>query len=236
MLFRFTFGYTEIVRKTPREVFSYKKKQFCLTQIQRSVLIGTVLGDGGLRYRGKECRLHIKHSLNQLSLVEYKWRIFEPIISMKIRCFSQKVSAKDYNFAEFVTLTHPIFTQYYQLFYKNTKKIVTDEVAKLLDPLILAVWIMDDGSAEYAGLSIQTHSFSEDEVSLLIKSIRRNIGIQATMRMNKGKNIIYFPFKALHDLRSKLGKYILPEFRYKLIPYREKPRRDCTPDPVFNGI
>lgn len=195
-------------------------------------MIGTMLGDGGLRYRGKNCRLHIKHSLKQLSLVNYKWRIFEPIISMKVRKFSQKVGIKDYNFAEFVTLTHPIFTHYYQLFYRNNKKVVTDEVAAAIDPLILAVWIMDDGSAEYAGLSIQTHSFSVEEVSLLINSIKKNIGIQATMRMNKGKYIIYFPFRTLHDLKAKLSRYVLPEFEYKFIPYREKPRRDCTPGPV----
>ena len=193
-------------------------------------MIGTMLGDGGLRYRGKECRLHIKHSLKQLSLVSYKWQIFEPIISMKIRCFSQKVGEKDYNFAEFVTLTHPIFSQYYRLFYKNTKKVVTSAVTKLLDPLALAVWIMDDGSAEYAGLSIQTHSFSKTEVGLLIKVIKKNIGIQTSMRMNKGKYIIYFPFRTLQELKSKLGEFILPEFKYKFIPYREKPRRDCTPD------
>lgn len=198
-------------------------------------MIGTMLGDGGLRFRGKNCRLHIKHSLNQLSLVNYKWRIFEPIISMKVRCFSQKVGIKDYNFAEFVTLTHPIFSHYYQLFYRNSKKVVTCEVAAAIDPLILAVWIMDDGSAEYAGLSIQTHSFSVEEVSLLIKAIKKNMGIQTNMRMNKGKYIIYFPYKTLHILRSKLGKYILPEFEYKFIPYREKPRRDCTPDPAFGG-
>lgn len=193
-------------------------------------MIGTMLGDGGLRYRGNNCRLHIKHSLKQLSLVNYKWRIFEPIISMKVRKFSQKVGIKDYNFAEFVTLTHPIFTHYYQLFYRNSKKVVTSSVTKLIDPLGLAVWIMDDGSAEYAGLSIQTHSFSVEEISLLIKAIKKNIGIQTNMRMNKGKYIIYFPYKTLHILRSKLGKYILPEFEYKFVPYREKPRRDCTPD------
>lgn len=149
---------------------------------------------------------------------------------MKVRKFSQKVGINDYNFAEFVTLTHPIFTHYYQLFYKNHKKVVISSIASAIDPLVLAVWIMDDGSAEYAGLSIQTHSFSEVEVSLLISAIKKNIGIQASKRINKGKYIIYFPFRTLHELKSKLGKYILPEFEYKFIPYREKPRRDCTPD------
>lgn len=223
------------MRKIPREVFLYKKSNFELTEEQRSVLIGTVLGDGGLRYRGNNCRLHIKHSLKQLSLVNYKWRIFEPIISMKVRCFGQKVGVKNYSFAEFVTLTHPIFTHYYQLFYKNNKKVVTDEVANSIDPLALAVWIMDDGSAEYAGLSIQTHSFSKAEVSLLIDAIKKNIGIQASKRINKGKYIIYFPFRTLSELKRKLGKYILPEFEYKFIPYREKPRRDCTPRPAMAG-
>lgn len=218
------------MRRTPREVFLCKKDKFVLNDEQKSVLIGTILGDGNLRYRGNDCRLHIKHSLKQLSLVRYKRRIFDPITSMKVRIFSQRVGKQDYSFAEFVTLTHPVFSFYYHLFYQNGKKIVTKEIVDFLDPLMLAVWIMDDGSAEYAGLSIQTHSFSEVEVGLLAEALENKFNIRVMVRKNKGKYVLYFPFASMFLLVNKIGKYILPDFRYKLIPYREKPRRDCTPD------
>ena len=185
--------------------------------------MGTILGDGGIRMKGRNARLHIKHSTNQLSYVEYKRRIFGSITSMNIYVFTQKVGKTDYSFAEFVTLTHPVFTFYYRLFYPNSKKIVPKKIIDLLkDPLSLAVWIMDDGSAEFAGVSIQTHSFAKTQVNLLRKAIKHNFEIDSGARRNKGKWIIYFPKRSLPRLRLVLGKHILSEFKYKLTPYSER--------------
>ena len=223
------------MRATPREVCSFKKESFKLSKIQKAVLVGTLLGDGGLRFRGKNCRLHIKHAKRQLPLVIYKRKIFSSITSMQTRLFNQFVGEKEYSFAEFVTLTHPVFTEYYSLFYRKAKKIVPINIGQLLtNPLSLAVWIMDDGSAEYAGLSIQTHSFNREEVERLIEVIRLNFRIETTKRLNKRKWIIYFPKSSLPKLNLVLKGLILPEFRYKLIPYsiKHKPRRDCTPEPL----
>ncbi len=208
------------MRTTPREVCIKLKASFNLSSTQRKVLIGTLLGDGGIRLKGKYARLHIKHSEHQLPLVEYKRRIFSNITGMDIRVFRQKVSKTDYSFAEFVTLTHPIFLEYYRLFYPNYKKEVPKEIKNLLkDPLSLAIWIMDDGSAEYAGLSIQTHSFSKSEVDLLRETIELNFEIKTTKRLNKGKWIIYFPKASLPILINKIDKFMLKEFKYKLLPY-----------------
>ena len=186
-------------------------------------MIGTILGDGNIRLKGKFARLHIKHSANQLFFVKYKRRVFSNISTMGVSVFTQRVGEVDYNFAEFVTLTHPIFLEYYHLFYPNGKKRVPREIEKLLlDPLSLAMWIMDDGSAEYAGLSIQTHSFEPNEVSLLRETIQRNFGIETGERKNKGKIIIYFPKHTMPSLRNLIGKHILSELKYKLLPYSER--------------
>src|SRR3990167_10832640 len=110
------------MRATPREVFKSLKDRFSLNPIQTSVLIGTMLGDGTIQPRKSDARLHIKHSLNQLSLVEYKRQVFSNITCMPVRVFKQRVGKKDYNFAEFVTLIHPEFTRFYNLFYLNRRK------------------------------------------------------------------------------------------------------------------
>ena len=224
------------MRATPREVFKSLKDRFSLNPIQTSVLIGTMLGDGTIQPRKSDARLHIKHSLNQLSLVEYKRQVFSNITCMPVRVFKQEVGRKDYNFAEFVTLIHPEFTRFYNLFYLNRRKVVPKNVSKDLNPLSLAVWIMDDGSSEYAGLSIQTHSFEEKEVDTLKRIIKENFGIGTIKRKNKGRWVIYFPKASLPKLIEKVGEHILPEFRYKFKPYYlRRPRRDCTPDPVITG-
>jgi len=226
------------VRTTPREVCLSIKSSFNLSSIQKDVLVGTLLGDGGIRLKGRFARLHIKHSSNQLSLVKYKKKIFENITTMRVRVFKQKVGDKDYNFAEFVTLTHPDFLRFYNLFYSRSKKIVPKNIKSLLkNPLSLAVWFMDDGSAEYAGASLQTHSFTKPEVDLLRSILRLNFKIETTERLNKGRWIIYFPKASLPRLKKVIDKHILPEFKYKLVPYsiKNKPRRDCTPDPNLIG-
>lgn len=112
------------MRTIPREVYLQKKNSFSLNQIQQSVLIGTLLGDGGIRFHGNEARLHIKHSFNQLPLVEYKYDVFRNISSMKVRVFTQAIGKIDYKFAEFVTLTHKEFSYYHHMFYPSGKKIV----------------------------------------------------------------------------------------------------------------
>jgi hypothetical protein len=196
------------------------KESFKLSSIQKAVLIGTLLGDGGISLKGKFARLHIKHSLKQLPLVKYKRNIFENIISMEVSVFKQKVGSIYYSFAEFVTLTHPLFLEYFKLFYPIKKKIVPKNIDQILtEPLSLAVWIMDDGSAEYAGVSIQTHSFTKYEVGLLRKTLKKNFNIETTERLNKGRWIIYFPKASLSRLKNLIDRFLLKEFKYKLVPY-----------------
>lgn len=208
------------MRTIPREVCLNIKSSFKLNSNQKAVLVGTLLGDGSIRRKGRFARLHIKHSLNQMPLVRYKRQIFFNIITMEINVFKQKVGKVDYNFAEFVTLTHPEFLKYYQLFYPTKRKIVPENIDQLLvNPLSLAVWIMDDGSAEYAGVSIQTHSFTKNEVDLLRKTLINNFNIETGRRLNKGRWIIYFPKKSLPRLTNLIDKSLLEEFKYKLIPH-----------------
>lgn len=211
------------MRTIPREVYNDLKSKFQLNSIQKEVLVGTILGDASIQKKGNYARLHIKHSLNQLSLVEYKRDIFSNIAVMNVREFSQKVGEHDYKFAEFVTLTHPIFLDYYNVFYPNGKKVVPRNIGDFLSsPLSLAVWIMDDGAAEYAGLSIQTHSFTAKEVRLLTRIIGQKFNLEVTMRVNKGRWVIYFPKSVLNNLRELVNNYILSDFKYKLMPYSQR--------------
>ena len=114
-----------------------------MDKTQESVLIGTLLGDGGLRYKGHNCRLHIKHATWQLPLVQYKHEIFQNFVSMKIREFKQLVKGKEYSFAEFVSRTNPDFTTFYKVFYRNGKKVVPGNIERLLvKPLSLAATTM----------------------------------------------------------------------------------------------
>ena len=86
----------------------------------------------------------------------------------------------------------------------------------------MAVWYMDDGGADYAGLDLQTHSFEPEETEHLVAALAQRFGIQARTRANKGRRIIYIPASEVGTLRSVVEPHMVPELRYKLVPRRER--------------
>lgn len=193
-----------------------KKLCFVISDRQKNILIGSLLGDANVHRKGKECRVFCKHSIHQLPLLEWKRKELDEITGMTIHKFGQLVKGKQYQFAQFVTLTHPAFTDLRQMFYRNKKKIVPKNIDKLLThPVSLAVWIMDDGAKDNAGLTIQTHSFTSNDVKRLISALKKNFDLIVTPRKNKGKIILYFPKSQIKRLWEIVKMYILPEYRYK---------------------
>ena len=193
-----------------------KKINFRLSLRFKNILIGSLLGDANLNKRGNNFRVLFKHSENQLSLLKWKRIESDSITGMRINHFKQVVKGKEYGFCQFVTLTHPTFSDLRKIFYRNKTKIVPGNISELLvSPLSLAVWIMDDGAKEGVGLTLQTHSFSTNGVERLRKSLKLNFDLQTILRKNKGRFIIYFPKSQIRKLKNIVDKYILPEYRYK---------------------
>lgn len=209
------------MRTIPREVqgLDASKQSFILSEKQKFVLVGTLLGDGAIKPKGRYHRLHIKHSQNQLKLAAYKREVFSNITSMPVRNFFQEVKGKSYGFCEFVTLTHPEFSYFYNMFYEDKVKRVTSKILAYLNPLSLAIWFMDDGCAEYAGLSFSTHCFTSKEIELLKAAMKEKFMVDATSRRNKNGWILYVPKKNVDRFYEIVWPYLLPEFRYKLYPY-----------------
>lgn len=204
-----------------------KKQRFLLTDRQKFILIGSLLGDANLNKRGKDFRILFKHSLNQLPLLEWKRKEFDSITGMNINVFTQMVKGKKYSFAQFVTLTHPLFSEFRKVFYRGRRKVVPLRVDSILiHPLSIAVWIMDDGARDNVGITLQTHSFSMAGVKRLISALKINFGIFSSLRTNKDRSIIYIPKSQINNLKSLVKPYILNEYRYKFPNPVETIRRD----------
>lgn len=210
------------MRTIPREVkhFAQVKRTFTISEIQKAVLIGTMLGDASLQRRGKEYRLHIKHGASQLFFVHYKRAVFDNITSMAVREFEQLVKGKTYHFAEFVTLTHPTFSEYYALFYQQGEKHIPASFSQLIKhPLTLATWFMDDGSSEYAGVSFNTQCFLKEELEKVQTVLKNTFNLETSLRRNKKGWVIYIKKASLSRFIEIVKPYILPNFLYKLRPY-----------------
>lgn len=192
------------------------KNNFHLSNRQKDVLIGTLLGDGNLTKHGQNFRLFIKHSESQSVLAKWKRKEFDNITMMKLNFFQQEVKGKVYRFCQFVTLTHSEFAEYRKIFYPNKKKVISRKIKKIFNsPLSLAVWIMDDGAKDNVGMTLQTHSFSLSGIKILQKCLKDNFGILTNTRKNRSKNIIYIPKSEIKKLYNLVKNYLLPEYKYK---------------------
>jgi hypothetical protein len=115
------------------------KRNHQLSEFQESVIIGCILGDGHLLKTTRGFCLKINHSLKQKALVDWKYTALKEIST------PPKVYKNSYYFR---TVSHPIMLYYRKLFYRGKCKVIPKELAAYMNPVVLAVWIMDDGTNE----------------------------------------------------------------------------------------
>lgn len=192
---------------------------FSSTQI--STLVGTLLGDGCLAKHGRFHRLHVKHKLAQRALAELKYKVFRDIISMPLHHFDQQLLGKRYPCVQFATRTNPLLSEWHARFYRAGKKQLPTRICEWLTPLAVAVWFMDDGAADHAGLTFQTHSFDLDEVEVLAEGLREKFDLAVNLRRNRGAWLVYVKAESVERFRHLTEQHILPELTYKLRPRNE---------------
>lgn len=193
-----------------------------LSDEQEAVLVGTLLGDGCLAKHGHYHRLHIKHKLAHRSLAELKYRTFEKFVSMPMHMFDQRLGGVGYPCVQFATRTNAAFSAWHHRFYREGIKVVPEDAAQMLTPLALAVWFMDDGAADFAGVTLQTHSFCQEEVDTLKAALIERFGLAVNRRRNRGAWILYVRAESLERLRRIVAPHLLPEFEYKLLTRRSR--------------
>ena len=202
---------------TPREVQRPMSTRE-LTELQQAVLVGTLLGDGSIAKHGLHHRLFVKHKIAHRALAEWKREVFIDFTTMPLHQFDQRLNGKLYPCVQFVTRTDPVFSEWRERFYEGKRKVVPADVDSLVGPVSIATWLMDDGTADRAGVSFQTHSFEPDEVERLGAMLRTKFEISASVMRNKGRWILYVPKASLERLRHVVDGHVLPEFAYKLVP------------------
>lgn len=70
----------------------------------------------------------------------------------------------------------PCFNPYKNLFYNSKNlKIVPSTINNLLTPIDLAYRIMDDGTLQNKGLHLNTYGFTNKDILILKKNLRKFI-------------------------------------------------------------
>ena len=135
------------------------------------------------------------------------------------------------NFWKFSTCSHGSFRYYGQLFYtrdplkkgsasaslQDVKKVPA-LIKKLLTPMGLAYWYMDDGSMESKqskGVILNTHSFTLFDVKFLCNILKEKFELMAKPRQQKSKNgniyyQIYISGHSYERLKDLIKPFLIP--------------------------
>lgn len=183
-----------------------------LTQLQKSFVIGTLLGDGYIRQaKGRRnAFLEVNHSITQKEYVEWKYEILKNLTRSGPK--SRKGNGNRIAY-RFFTKQHPEFTETMGLFYKDKKKCIPN---LKLDPVTLAVWFMDDGSrCSEDNVYLNTQQFSKaDQYKLL--ELLKEIGLEGTLNKDKEYYRIRFKTSSIPRLYKIIEEYIIPSMKYKI--------------------
>lgn len=197
-----------------------------LTQKQQEIIVGNLLGDGGIylspNLKRKTSTYCFKQSKEHK---EYVLWIYNELINI---CPSFPKQRKDTKQWQFISRRLENLNSLQNMFYKDKKKIIPKNIEELLiSPLSLAIWYMDDGTLDYRpknhyAYRLATNCFSVPECFLLIKALKNNFDIDASVQTTliRGKRYprIYIGEKGRDRFYSLIKPYILKCFSSKLPP------------------
>lgn len=184
-----------------------------LNQVQKSVLVGSILGDGTLRKaKGKKNALfEANHAYRYKEYVDWKYQILKEFV---LTIPKMRLSNGNRIAYRFTTRSLPIFTEFYDEFYIDNKKIVPSTLT--LDALALAVWFMDDGSKSYNSIYLNTQQFNIEEQNFLLVLLKHQFNLIGTLNKDKIYFRIRLTVESTKVFKQLINPYVLPIFRYKL--------------------
>jgi hypothetical protein len=175
---------------------------------QKEILIGSILGDAYITERGQ---IQIEQSADQKEYLAWKKKELETISYKNIsfvKRFDKRYQKENYSFRFW---TRQFFQDWRTKFYSNKKKVVPRDIQ--LTPLILAVWYMDDGCYSDNKCVIATDGFSSNDIAFLRELLYVTYGIESSLK-NSSKLLI--SNISIENFFSIISPHIILSMRYKI--------------------
>lgn len=182
-----------------------------LTEEQKSILIGVLLGDGAMRKK-THALLEINHSYKQKEYVDWLYQKFQTYIDTPPKMRKSNGNRLAYRFT---TKSLPLLTKFYDSFFQERHKTIPDNL--ILTPLSLAVWYMDDGSRCDTDIYLNSQQFTQEEQEKLVLLLFRQHKIQASLNKDKEYKRIRIKKESVQKFMGTIFPYIIPTMKYKLL-------------------
>ena len=161
-----------------------------LTEAQRSIVMGCLLGDGTMRCKANAL-LEVNHAFTQRDYVDWK---FHQLIEL---CRTPPKARKGNGGRiayRFTTLSLPQLTSLYRAFYQGRHKVIPGSLT--LTPLTLAVDL--------------------DSQARLIEMLRKQWGVVSTLNRDKQYSRMRVAVSSVGRFREVIEPHLLEQFNYKL--------------------
>ncbi|MEK7178288.1 MAG: hypothetical protein AAB721_01365 [Patescibacteria group bacterium] len=200
------------------------KKSLVLNKQQKDLVIGSLLGDGTM-WLGKGAQnvnFKVEHGLAQKEYVQWKYQILKPFVFTEPKMsYRNDSNGKPYEKSWwFRTIRHPELTEIYKSFYKGSgyksgRKVIP--VNLKLNPLVLAIWVMDDGSYSKGKIDISTYCFSLQEIHFLQGCFKNAFNIEINYYADRDKGYrMYCNQQETKKLIKTIRPHIIPSMMYKI--------------------
>ena len=196
------------------------RKRMELDEYQKAIIVGTILGDACLHenWSKTNSRLQIRHSIAQKEYVLWKYEALKSLVLTAPQHYSRT------NSVWFRTISHPDLTKLQQIFYRDGKKIIPEDVivAFLSNPITIAVWFLDDGNAvvrkgKLCGYNLNTQSFTKEENELLAEVFSALYDISCIVEKNHGYyRLAIWQAASRRKFSNLIQEYVLPTMKYKI--------------------
>ena len=200
-------------------------KNRILSSIQKEVLVGVLLGDGHLEKRGNSYRIKFQQSNFHKDYIMHLYEIFKNLTKSEPKSKIIKSFGKEQISWYFNTISHLDFKYYGELFYKEKKKIIPNNLDSLLTPRGLAYWFMDDGglkSHQSKGVIIHTDNFTLSEIESICGLFEKKWGLSSWPRKQIDGSQIYISGKSYEKLRELIYPFLIEDMYYKFPSERNR--------------
>jgi hypothetical protein len=193
-------------------------KPIPLTDFQKEVLIGTLLGDSSLRRHKKSWNTEIScaHGIKQKEYCEYKTEIFKSLgahCEHHIRKTPDKRNGICYEDYTMRVPSNPELNSWYEAFYPNGKKVIPSNLFNYFTAASLAFMFMDDGCKTSNSYSISTNCFQIEELIKFCQMLKDKFNIDTTIWKS---HVVYIKANSRNLFEHLIKPYMCNCMLYKL--------------------
>lgn len=188
------------------------KKFANLDFFQKSVLIGSLLGDSSI---SKSLSFNIGHSIKQRDYYNHKVSLFSPNITFLQyeRQYFDKRTGNTGTLLQAYSHRFQDLNEMRKLFYPEDRKVINEEILKNFNEISLAYLYMDDGNISKENVvTIATCNFKLDELEIFRNFLFEKWKIQTSILHNKS---IYIKANSRKTFFNIVDPYIIDSMSYK---------------------